>query len=251
MTIKKLESLIAEAFHGDKISAKEFFQEFLGYNLLVPLRHQKLKLSNSPDYPNDFISVLGVKEKETSFVPVFSNAEYIFEWCGQNLEFKELSGKQIIDIVPENWWLVLNPGREFEKEFSPWEIEKLKQGSENIPEIIEDIFSDEDDLEFEILPVDSIEVEELKKQLISFSKKEKSIEQIACVIEKVNQEEERILFSITLSDDFNLEIKNQITSIIEQALIGGKNHRIVFDTLSNRSLAVGFIRSEHIFFKKA
>ena len=245
-----VETLLEKSFHGDKDSAVEFFNTFLSAKLLVPSRNQKMPLSNAPEYPNDLTSVLGVKGLDSTFVPVFSEPKYIFEWCGQELDYREVKGQQLLESIPDSWWIAFNPGRDYEKEFSPWEIEKLKQGSESISEIIADIFEEDKELGIEVTKADTEELKGIKSKLQEIASQNKNILRMGCLLEKGAEDEERVLFAIRLSEDAEDDVKQEITSLIKQALIGSFSSRIVFETEANPSLAMGHISEDHFFYTK-
>ena len=250
MEENSIDKLLEKSFHGDKDSAEKFFIAFLDTKLIVPSRVQKMDLSNAPEYPNDLTSILGVKGPDTTFVPVFSTPEHIFEWCGQTLDFREIEGKQVLETIPENWWIAFNPGRDYEKEFSPWEIDKLKQGKESISEIIVDIFEEDKELGIEVTSADSEELKSIKSKLEEIASKNENILRMGCLLEKGAEDEERVLFAIRLSDNAEDSVKQEISSLIEQALIGSYTSRIVFETESKPSLAMGHIREDHFFYSK-
>lgn len=137
----RIDACLLLALGGDRTAAQNFFIELLNGPLFVPERYQAAKLSDAPDYPNDFVNILGIKDKDRVIVPAFSRPEVIREWCGQDLSYKALSGAKIIELIPADWWLCMNPGQEAEKEMSPWEINLLRGGEKNIPEILQEIFS--------------------------------------------------------------------------------------------------------------
>jgi len=138
-----LDELMALAADGDRSSAEIFLSRFINEALFVVNRQQSAQLSDQPDYPNEFVSILAVKDQDRAVIPVFTRSELIEDWCGSKLEFRSLSGQRLLSIVPDDWWLSLNPGTELEKEFSPWEIIQLKGGPRNFAAIIEELYADE------------------------------------------------------------------------------------------------------------
>ncbi|NLF25138.1 MAG: SseB family protein [Deltaproteobacteria bacterium] len=150
---RQLEGWMHEASLGSAAAAKLFFEALLGFPLVVPERYQEYPLSDSPIYPNDFVYVLGVQDKERVVIPAFTRPELVSEWCGVALTIREIITKDLFGLVPQDWWLVLNPGSETEKEFSPWEIAELRNGPEGIAAVIEDSFSPELAQTLDVKPV--------------------------------------------------------------------------------------------------
>ncbi|MEZ4753705.1 MAG: SseB family protein [Bdellovibrionota bacterium] len=251
MSLSEIELLLEKSFDGSESAAEEFFILFLNSRLIVPSRYQKLPLSNAPEYPNDFTTALGVKELESTFIPVFIHQEQIFEWCGQELESREIDSKSLLQLVPEGWWIVLNPGSEFEKEFSPWEIEKLKLGEGSIPEILADIFEANKDSGIEIESTDSTEFLELKNKLSEIAKRNPEIKKIGCIYER-GLDDKRLLFAVSIANEGlnNHLLRQEISSTIEQGLIGSSKSRIIFDSESSPALAAKHLNSEHFFYVK-
>ena len=140
---EQLEQRLQTAALGSKQAARLFFESLLTFPLFVPERYQAQPLSNAPSYPNDFVSILGVQDRDRAAVPAFTRKEHVLEWCGAELECKQLTGEELFALVPQGWWLVLNPGRDVEKEFSPWEIAELRNGTEGIAAVLEEIFAED------------------------------------------------------------------------------------------------------------
>ncbi len=138
-----LEELMSLAADGDRSAAEAFLSRFLSEIVFVANRQQSAQLSDQPDYPSEFVSILAVKDKDRAIVPVFTRGELIEDWCGSKLEFRSLTGQRLLSIMPDDWWISLNPGTDLEKEFSPWEIIQLKGGPQNFAAIIEELYADE------------------------------------------------------------------------------------------------------------
>lgn len=136
---ERLEQTFAAAVEGSESAQREFFEAFLEGPLFVPERYQRAPLSDAPQYPSDLVSMLGIQDHDRVVVPVFSTAPLIKEWCGTDLSFREHSGLSLCKVVPDGWWVCVNPGSELQKELSPWEIARLREGPESIDEIIAEL----------------------------------------------------------------------------------------------------------------
>jgi hypothetical protein len=160
-----IEQALREALEGSKPAARLFFKTFLASSLFVPERFQSCRLSDMAEYPNDFLNILAVKDGARAVVPAFSRLEYILEWCGNEMTSREVTGAELLKLVPADWWLVMNPGREVEKEISPWEIDQLRAGAEGIEAVVEEIFAGEPTETVEIGPAAEHEYQGLKAAL--------------------------------------------------------------------------------------
>lgn len=141
----ELHSALVKAAEGDRGAAENFFSLFLSSSLIVPDRTQPQPLSLSPRYPNDLTYVLGIQEKERVFIPAFLSVEEMQEWSPALTNFRTITGRKLFELAPEEWWVCFLPGHELSKEFSPWEIEKLKGDHSSIQEVLEDLFPAQED----------------------------------------------------------------------------------------------------------
>lgn len=128
--------LLTEASEGSEAALTELYRWFLLGPIYVPCRNQLHPLSDAPHYPDDLFDLLGLQANDRSVVPIFTDPGMINAWCGTELTYRNLTGVSLLAQLPEAWWVVLNPGSEVEKEFSPWELEKLREGPSSIPEIV-------------------------------------------------------------------------------------------------------------------
>lgn len=149
-----MEESLERALGGDSQAGAIFFKAFLAGPLFVPERFQSAQLTHSPKYPNEFFGLLGVQGSDQVFIPAFSRPEYIEEWCGSKLSYQEMTGAALVERVPQDWWISINPGLDVEKELSPWEIEQLKYGEEAIDQIVQENFSSSESKLVRIEPID-------------------------------------------------------------------------------------------------
>ena len=133
-----LEDALEAAVDGERGALELFFRALLEARLVVPRRFQALPLSDSPEYPNQLIDVLGIRDKERVVVPVFSSFDLMKEWSGTEFQSRDLSISELTAILPPDWWVCINPGSEAQKELSPWELEQLKAGPESLPVLVDE-----------------------------------------------------------------------------------------------------------------
>ncbi len=247
MPNKQIEDNFSPAVHGDKDAAHALLQGVLSGPLYVPERHQAKPLTDAPAYPNDFVYILGVRDKERTVVPVFSDASHLLTWAGNPFTFKVMSGKALFELVPEGWWVILNPGSEFEKDFSPWEIETLREGEKGIPAVLEELFADSGPTMVEVHPLPEGSYSELKDSLLKFALTTPSINRLH-VLSEVGVDEEdqkvtRILVGVKLEGSVGKPekeaLQGDLTALAQRALIGDRSVRVLVADAREENLVLG------------
>ena len=170
--------MLLEALDGDEAAMTRFFRGFLEASLYVPDRHQAIPLTNQPVYPSDLFAILGVQDIERSLIPCFCSEEALQRWTPSRLSCSQVRGIELCKRVPDGWWLVLDPGQEASKEFSPWELSKLRQGAEAISEIIADLSQSESVAVLEVEPLDHTAFPVLSETLIAAAQNYSSLERL-------------------------------------------------------------------------
>jgi hypothetical protein len=193
---QELTSLMERALVRDAEALSSFYKQFLTSKFFVPSKTQKIRIKNSfqtDAYP--LFSLLSLTIEEKVYTPIFTSKERFLLWCQEReLEYYELQGDRIIDsIPPENFWIIMNPNAEIEKELSPWEIEKLCEGEESISEIVEDYLSDEQIRDVQIRLVEEEEYSHLKDALRQFCSETIAIETLYFFLEESRAEEKNFL----------------------------------------------------------
>jgi len=209
-----LEQLLKSASHGEEKDLRDFLKYLLAATISVPDRQQAQKLSDQAEYPNNFITFLGIKDSDRNIIPIFSDPDFISSWCGNLLKFSNINFKEVISRMPENWWLVLNPGQEFEKEFSPWELNCLLKGADGIEDIIADHCLDSENTPIEVRLVTDQEYQECKLTLIELAKTQPLIEKLSMLTEVTVSEDQReqytLLIGAETSSDLDMEQEDQL-----------------------------------------
>lgn len=134
-----IEENALKAAEGEAAALALMLRGILDGPLYVPNRRQSSELTFKPKYPNELVSIMGVDDRERVVTPVFSRPAFIVEWCGQQLAYSRHTFQSLASVLPAGWWLTINPGQDIEKEISPWEIEKLREGERAIPEVIDEL----------------------------------------------------------------------------------------------------------------
>ncbi len=164
----QLSDLLKDAALGDVQAARNFLEAALKRALIVPTREQEVVIKEMARYPNPLLDVMALQGDGKIFVPVFSDAEAMSLWSSLPLKHRNLSLGEVIGIIPEDWWVAVNPGSEFNKEFSPWELKQLKDGENGIQAVL-----DESDplprIELTVQTVGESEFVSLKESLKQFA----------------------------------------------------------------------------------
>jgi len=139
----KINNLLELANNGNSTAAAELLELLLESKVLVPVDPRKARLQ-----PDDAIAGSGEKKVNTfitvqvdgrEVLPIFTTVEFLYEWAEQEAPLVEQDFKSLLWLTGEELWLHLNPAQEFGKEFSPWEIERLRQGQDAIAEIVAEL----------------------------------------------------------------------------------------------------------------
>ena len=223
-----LEQSMQEALAGSFEAGRRFFLAFLQGPIYVPERRQIHPLTEAPSYPNDFVNILGIQDKERAVVPAFSRLEHVEQWFGGNLECKTLSGLELIKLVPADWWICFNPGREVEKEISPWEIDQLRGGEEGIGAVLAEIFLTGPAQTLSVRTLRDNEHAAVRAALKSLADARPEISSIYLLIEEGRDADENPIETLLIGleiDSSNLRVVEDIRcaalSLAQKAEIGG------------------------------
>ena len=148
----RIEAALKAASVGSIEILKDFYKLVLNSILYVPAvetKHAKKMLEIGQDnFENLGLVVVDVDGKKV--LPCFTRIELLKAWTDREepLAIK----KQFVTLLTlcnEEVWLHLNPGDEWGKEFSPWEISLLRQGEDSIADIIQEL-KEEENSEIEV-----------------------------------------------------------------------------------------------------
>jgi len=256
MVEKTLEELMEQVIEGDSSSLSPFYHKLLSSSLFAPERFQSQPLSDAPKYPNEYFNLLAIRAKERTVVPVFSQSELIHEWSGNHLAFRSVRLKEVIDLIPNDWWVCVNPGLEVEKEFSPWELQKLKDGAEGIAEIVEELSLDFEPQSLEVSIPQPSEFPELTKKLVELGEREETVLAVHLLCEEMLDKErlKRILIGVRISSSDQKE-EDRIFKIFRDECshvqIGSNPIRIFIFSPSKSAPAQGIFQQSSLVFERA
>ena len=240
VSAEQLENSLLLASASDPSALRRFYETLFLAEFFVPERFQGVALSDTPSYPDQFFNLLGLRAESHTVVPLFSRPELIEQWCGNKLSYRALSLKSIVELVPAEWWLCVNPGMEVEKEFSPWEIEKLRSGPESIAEIIDDLVLEDTPLEFEIGALAADQEPRLLQFLLEELPRRSIIERAHLIVERSSSAEgekmERYVLALFCSthDDAALRAtRREIKHLCDTLLIGSWPLRVIASEVEN------------------
>lgn len=134
-----LEALLERAALELPGAAEEFFHSVLDAEVFVPLK--LTGRANSGDVsilgpdgatPEEFVRATFDGRQ---VIPIFSSHELAESWAENEVVTQRRKFQDLLLLVKGEDFLHLNPGAEFGKEFSPWEIEQLRSGHDAVPEV--------------------------------------------------------------------------------------------------------------------
>ena len=141
---RDLEHLLDLAERGDNEAIKEFYQKVLETELFIPLKPGFYGPENEVLTQERFMVVEQANKK---VIPVFTKHEYLVHWGAHPENSAEKTFKALMRIITDDVWIYLNPNQEVGKEFSPWELEKLREdGANAVAEIMAEL---EAEIDFE------------------------------------------------------------------------------------------------------
>ncbi len=122
----ELDQLISAAYmsQGKQEDVNKVYIAILRSLLFLPVKKDK-----SPDDEEPFHPLFATVDNQ-HFMLTFDTVERLTEWAGDQLDqidYVEISGRDLIAGVSDQVYLVLNMGSEFYKEFSPDEVKHLKK----------------------------------------------------------------------------------------------------------------------------
>ncbi len=253
-----LDPLIEQAALGSRKAAQKFFESFLQAQIIVLERFQATSLSNSPRYPDDFFNILAIQDGSRVVVPAFSDPGYIEEWSGQTFTYRRLAGEKLLNLLPESWVLDLNPGQEFGKEFSAWEISELKLGQQAIPALLEENFSETDITPAHIQSVGDDEYSALKNKLTEFAEQHEQILQLSLLkeyqSEAISSDAEnhtRLLLGVWIAaqdDSEHDQLTSDLEALAKKALIGAEPIRVHSGRADRQDIALSIFQKTEPFF---
>lgn len=242
-------AMLKKAADGDENAASLFFALFPQAIWYAPARGN-LEDSGLVEYPNDLYGFLAVKTDEYTIIPVFSDQRFAEDWAGRPIQCREVTGRHILETLPEGWWVGVNPGQEIEKELSPWEIILIqKEHPEAIKELVRELFDIPLVREVETRTPDPLEYPQLVNALRAFAQEEPAILELF-LIERVaedideNQVQE-VLLGVSLDDTVLIDqgksvqdMHSAVASVAEIAQIGAGRIKVCAGVWGTTSIAL-------------
>jgi hypothetical protein len=117
-----LNNAIKEAFEvsGNLKEANKAYLEFIKANFIIPVE------KNAPD---ENPHVLFLSEKDTTFLPVFTDMHFLNDWAGEmhdQINLLKLSGVDLLKGIGDEVTVCLDIGSQHYKEFNPAEIARMR-----------------------------------------------------------------------------------------------------------------------------
>lgn len=246
-----IDQFLRAAAEGSRESAAEFFALFMHTLHVVPTKDQTEPFKNIAIYPNNFLNVLAITDKDRILVPAFSEAQHMNTWSSGATKSRTMTGRDLLNILPNDWWVIFNPGQELAKELSPWEISKLRGGIDGINEVLDDLFPKESIRPFEIGPLDLEKHAQLITGLKAAGATLDGVGSIFLAREhgenELGEELETILIGVVaaspqISEGELNELSDQVRAAAERSLIGDPIPLKVFAGTSLNNLTLELFR---------
>lgn len=184
-------------------------------------------LKSTITYPSENFPLLAIKDEDKIVVPLFTSENHMSTWSSAPSDSYKLSFKNILQLIPDDWWICLNLSSEVEKEFSPWEISKLKTGEEAINEVIEELLLGTESGSSTVKPIDRGQYTDLEKTIDDLIRKDDGIQIVTLLLEETfdleEKIEEKILMAVKVDKNSQKTIKyyeDLIDTQCKLALIG-------------------------------
>lgn len=217
---KSLEQLLDEAERNVLGAAKEFYLTLLETDVLVPLRPGFAAMTEEEAKEIKTLERFALVDfQQKRILPIFSTENAFLEWAQQQeIEAVYKSFKSLVWVVGEEVWLHLNPGQEVGKEFSPWEIESLKDGREGVDDLVAELMSEHQAIEIEV-DSGSSQFAGLKKKIATILEAYPQVKEAFLISFKKNEEDDPIpLFGMRqdgLSDEALKTIEQEVRTMTE------------------------------------
>lgn len=251
-----LEESLEGAFSGRRAAVEQFFRALLAGPLYVPERYQAQPLSDSPQYPNDFINILGIQDSDRVVVPAFSDPSLIEEWCGTAMSFRRCTGQELAAMLPDEWWMIINPGSEIIRELTPWEVSRLKDGEDALPELLHEAYSDLAADPIRVRPLAAGEFTDSHASLFLYCKEHESVLRLYLLAEEGEGADGTAVVTLLIGVALDEQIppgqygsvQSEIDTYVAPTLIGGQQKKIFVggDTSGNVMLGL-FKDAEPVF----
>lgn len=234
MTNDNLALLLQSASEGERTSVIAFLEAFKSAELVVPEKLQNPRFDFLPAYPDRPLNILALQDGDTITVPVFSAPNLVQQWSNRDLSVRSMKSTDLIRLLPEDWWLALNPGADIRKDFSPWELSRLLGTQTELEEIATEL-----ELEFGVEPLSvrkltSVEYLEVRAKLKEIFSGETDIKEILIGLEQGQTVEgssvETLLVGIKVKDLPSAKIEAIRTNVRDQIalyLIGALQLRVL------------------------
>lgn len=254
---KSILRLMEEACSGRREALESFYKTFLESDVYLIERASQGSSPREPKYPNEFFRYLGVRGGDKTWLPIFTSEEAVIEWSTQPMNSITLKGSEVLNVIPSDWWLALNPGTEVSKEFSPWEISTLKSGPEGIAAAAEDQMAALV-VEQEYGPFELKEKKNIAEALKEFGQDNPDVFAVTPATERSIDSDghitsERIIFGVACSENTNKErveeLKQTLLQRLGTALIGEENFEVLIG-VGDEPLVLGRLKDISPFYIK-
>ncbi len=142
-----LTAALETAQNGAEENVLAFLAVLLESTVFVPVKNPFDPMLPKPQV---FESTQNCELLELNFegkqiVPIFSEEHLLNQWSEAKFSYTQLPFSRLLQRLQATTWVHLNPGAEFGKQLSPWELERLQQGREAFDEIVTELKENAED----------------------------------------------------------------------------------------------------------
>lgn len=231
---KSLHDLLAEAASGREPEIRRFYEALFESSVLVPInifpKGEHRWGERVADAAKEEPLVVNHGGRDT--IPLFTDRAAVELWTDMEVLLREKQFSKLLWLVPAERWLHLNPGSEVGKEFSPWEIDCLRRGSEAIDEVLAELERDEGPLE--VSSATGAEYEALKAKLRILLESFPQVSEAFLVSIAEDAETENAPLVVLRSEGLREEKRRQLIAELEElsrAMLGPSRIASVIDDL--------------------
>lgn len=245
-----LAAALDAAAGGGLEEIRRFFNLLRSAMLFVPARSQAHQPDNSAAYPDEFLNVLALEDDGRVYVPCFIDAAAIHEWYPEPLTIREIEFSALSSLLPEDWWLVLNPASEACKELSPWELQRLRGDDAALLELLEELRQPEMRAAVTVEEVSADQAQTLRESLTKWATAQAEVAEVylarenSVSLEPLTTQEDQIstlLIGIAISRASSEQldrVRSAASAVAAAATIGDETPRVLCGAINSVALGV-------------
>ena len=242
---KELSRLLEDAAADKPGAAEAFFQAVMRNEVYVPVKvgsqAQNWSSGEIPKLGEGGLSALGfltVQYEGGECLPIFTEEAFLTHWASREMPSIKKAFSSLIWLLGDSTWLYLNPNQEVGKEFTPWELQMMREGGEEAISELVAALNEEPLTEIEVRSGNDV-FPEFRASLVSAVEIHPEIEEAFLVaVKEGGSEHERPMVGIRYSKVTPTKrqyVKQEIEAIAEDHEAEGAVYVFVIDDLGEKN----------------